>query len=87
MAIPADSIARAIAYAIEQPAEVEIDEVSSGPRRRISNAEHKESIVTIREQEKHCEHWCLQVSRMALLVSVMLASFQMLAKTNERKVP
>ena len=26
-AIPADSIARAIAYAIEQPADVEIDEV------------------------------------------------------------
>ena len=27
MAIPADSIASAIAYAIEQPAEVEIDEI------------------------------------------------------------
>jgi NADP-dependent 3-hydroxy acid dehydrogenase YdfG len=31
MAIPADSIARAIAYAIEQPAEVEIDEVVIRP--------------------------------------------------------
>jgi NADP-dependent 3-hydroxy acid dehydrogenase YdfG len=31
MAIPADSIARAIAYAIEQPAEVEIDEVVIPP--------------------------------------------------------
>ena len=31
MAIPAKSIARAIAYAIEQPAEVEIDEVVVGP--------------------------------------------------------
>jgi NADP-dependent 3-hydroxy acid dehydrogenase YdfG len=31
MAIPADSIARAIAYAIEQPPEVEIDEVVVRP--------------------------------------------------------
>jgi NADP-dependent 3-hydroxy acid dehydrogenase YdfG len=31
MAIPADSIARAIAYAIEQPAEVEIDEIVIRP--------------------------------------------------------
>jgi NADP-dependent 3-hydroxy acid dehydrogenase YdfG len=31
MAIPADSIARAIAYAIEQPAEVDIDEVVIRP--------------------------------------------------------
>ena len=31
MAIPADSVARAIAYAIEQPAEVEIDEVVIRP--------------------------------------------------------
>jgi NADP-dependent 3-hydroxy acid dehydrogenase YdfG len=31
MAVPADSIARAIAYAIEQPAEVEIDEVVIRP--------------------------------------------------------
>src|SRR5262245_545603 len=31
MAIPADSIARAVAYAIEQPAEVEIDEVVIRP--------------------------------------------------------
>jgi NADP-dependent 3-hydroxy acid dehydrogenase YdfG len=31
MAIPADSIARAIAYAIEQPHEVEIDEVVIRP--------------------------------------------------------
>jgi NADP-dependent 3-hydroxy acid dehydrogenase YdfG len=31
MAIPADLIARAIAYAIEQPAEVEIDEVVIRP--------------------------------------------------------
>jgi len=31
MAIPADSIARAIANAIEQPAEVEIDEVVIRP--------------------------------------------------------
>jgi NADP-dependent 3-hydroxy acid dehydrogenase YdfG len=31
MAIPADSIARAIAYAIEQPPEVEIDEVVIRP--------------------------------------------------------
>jgi NADP-dependent 3-hydroxy acid dehydrogenase YdfG len=31
MALPADSIARAIAYAIEQPAEVEIDEVVIRP--------------------------------------------------------
>jgi NADP-dependent 3-hydroxy acid dehydrogenase YdfG len=31
MAIPADSIARAIAYAIEQPAEVEMDEVVIRP--------------------------------------------------------
>jgi NADP-dependent 3-hydroxy acid dehydrogenase YdfG len=31
MAVPADSIARAIAYAIEQPAEVEIDEVVVRP--------------------------------------------------------
>src|ERR1700694_3300968 len=31
MAIPADSIARAIAYAIEQPAEVEIDEIVVRP--------------------------------------------------------
>jgi NADP-dependent 3-hydroxy acid dehydrogenase YdfG len=31
MAIPAESIARAIAYAIEQPAEVEIDEVVIRP--------------------------------------------------------
>jgi NADP-dependent 3-hydroxy acid dehydrogenase YdfG len=31
MAIPADSIARAIAYAIEQPAEVEIGEVVVRP--------------------------------------------------------
>jgi NADP-dependent 3-hydroxy acid dehydrogenase YdfG len=31
MAIPADSIARAIAYAMEQPAEVEIDEVVIRP--------------------------------------------------------
>jgi hypothetical protein len=30
-AIPADSIARAIAYAIEQPADVEIDEVVIRP--------------------------------------------------------
>jgi len=29
--IPADSIARAIAYAIEQPADVEIDEVVIRP--------------------------------------------------------
>jgi NADP-dependent 3-hydroxy acid dehydrogenase YdfG len=32
MAIPADAIARAIAYAIEQPAEVEIDEVVIRPQ-------------------------------------------------------
>jgi NADP-dependent 3-hydroxy acid dehydrogenase YdfG len=31
MAIPADSIARAIAYAIDQPAEVEVDEVVIRP--------------------------------------------------------
>ena len=31
IAIPADSIARAIAYAIEQPAEVEIDEIVVRP--------------------------------------------------------
>jgi NADP-dependent 3-hydroxy acid dehydrogenase YdfG len=31
MAIPADSIARAIAYAIEQPANVEIDEIVIRP--------------------------------------------------------
>jgi len=31
MAIPADSIARAIAYAIEQPAEADIDEVVIRP--------------------------------------------------------
>jgi NADP-dependent 3-hydroxy acid dehydrogenase YdfG len=31
MAIPADSIARAIAYAIEQPTEVEIDEIVIRP--------------------------------------------------------
>jgi NADP-dependent 3-hydroxy acid dehydrogenase YdfG len=31
MAIPADSIARAIAYTIEQPAEVEIDQVAIRP--------------------------------------------------------
>ena len=31
MAIPASSIARAIAYAIEQPADVEIDEVVIRP--------------------------------------------------------
>jgi NADP-dependent 3-hydroxy acid dehydrogenase YdfG len=31
MAVPADSIARAIAYAIEQPAEVEVDEVVIRP--------------------------------------------------------
>jgi NADP-dependent 3-hydroxy acid dehydrogenase YdfG len=31
MAIPADSIARAIAYAIEQPADVEIGEVVIRP--------------------------------------------------------
>jgi NADP-dependent 3-hydroxy acid dehydrogenase YdfG len=31
MAIPANSIARAIAYAIEQPADVEIDEVVVRP--------------------------------------------------------
>jgi NADP-dependent 3-hydroxy acid dehydrogenase YdfG len=31
MAIPADSVARSIAYAIEQPAEVEIDEVVIRP--------------------------------------------------------
>jgi NADP-dependent 3-hydroxy acid dehydrogenase YdfG len=31
MAIPADAIARAIAYAIEQPADVEIDEVVVRP--------------------------------------------------------
>lgn len=31
IAIPADSIARAIAYAIEQPAEVEIDEIVARP--------------------------------------------------------
>jgi NADP-dependent 3-hydroxy acid dehydrogenase YdfG len=31
MAIPADSIARAIAYAIEQPAEVEVDEIVIRP--------------------------------------------------------
>jgi NADP-dependent 3-hydroxy acid dehydrogenase YdfG len=31
MAIPASTIARAIAYAIEQPAEVEIDEVVVRP--------------------------------------------------------
>src|SRR5215467_13600178 len=31
MAIPADSVARAIAYAIEQPAEVEIDEIVIRP--------------------------------------------------------
>ena len=31
MAIPADSIARAIAYAIEQPADVEIDEIVVRP--------------------------------------------------------
>ena len=30
-AIPADSIARAIAYAIEQPADVEIDEIVIRP--------------------------------------------------------
>ena len=38
VAIPANSIANAIAYAIEQPAEVEIDEMSSAPRLRISEA-------------------------------------------------
>jgi len=37
MAIPASTIARAIAYAIEQPAEVEIDEAWSGLRHRTSN--------------------------------------------------
>jgi hypothetical protein len=31
IAIPADSIARAIAYAIEQPADVEIDEIGVRP--------------------------------------------------------
>jgi NADP-dependent 3-hydroxy acid dehydrogenase YdfG len=31
MAIPADSIARAITYAINQPAEVEVDEVVIRP--------------------------------------------------------
>ena len=31
IAIPADSIARAIAYAIEQPEEVEIDEIVIRP--------------------------------------------------------
>jgi len=31
MAVPADSLARAIAYAIEQPADVEIDEVVIRP--------------------------------------------------------
>ena len=36
MAIPANSTASAIAYAIEQPAEVEIDEVVIRPTARIS---------------------------------------------------
>ncbi|HLW53491.1 MAG TPA: hypothetical protein VKW06_11665 [Candidatus Angelobacter sp.] len=31
MAIPASTMARAVAYAIEQPADVEIDEVVVGP--------------------------------------------------------
>jgi len=35
MAIPADSIARAIAYAIEQPAEVEVDEVVVRPTAQV----------------------------------------------------
>jgi len=35
MAIPADSIARAIAYAIEQPAEVEVDEVVIRPTAQV----------------------------------------------------
>jgi NADP-dependent 3-hydroxy acid dehydrogenase YdfG len=34
IAIPADSIARAIAYAIEPPADVEIDEIVVRPDRR-----------------------------------------------------
>jgi NADP-dependent 3-hydroxy acid dehydrogenase YdfG len=36
IAIQAKSIANAIAYAIEQPADVEIDEIVSGPTPRIS---------------------------------------------------
>jgi hypothetical protein len=42
MAIPADSVARAIAYAIEQPAEVEIDEVVLfGPQRKTSSGQER----------------------------------------------
>src|ERR1700734_2643629 len=39
MAIPAKPIARAVAYAIEQPADVEIDEVVVRPTARASSAE------------------------------------------------
>ena len=38
MAVPANSIANAIAYAIGQPAEVEIDEMVIVPQRRISES-------------------------------------------------
>jgi len=36
IAIPANSVARAVLYAVEQPADVEIDEVVLRPPRRIS---------------------------------------------------
>jgi len=39
MAIPASAIARAIAYAIEQPVQVEVDEMVIRQRYRTSNAE------------------------------------------------
>jgi hypothetical protein len=50
---------RAIAYAIEQPAKWKSTRSSSGPRRKTSNVERKECIATIKEYEKHCEHWCI----------------------------
>ena len=39
IAIPADSVARAMLYAIEQPADVEIDEVVLRPPRRTSEGD------------------------------------------------
>jgi hypothetical protein len=58
MPISTDSIARAIAYAIEQPAEVEMDEVVFRPT--VQDFQHRAQRTHRDDQgtREHCEHRC-----------------------------
>jgi pimeloyl-ACP methyl ester carboxylesterase len=82
VAIPASAIARAIAYAIEQPAEVKSTKSLFGLQRRILNAR-----LTMRPFYSPRPTRFVQVSRTVLVVSMMLSIFQLPAHGQGKERP